>query len=174
MNKLLISAIGVLVLVGGGCEKQVVQQKNTVEQAATMAVYSNTVGKYSFSYPETVYLIGIPGGDPVQPSSLAVDLLRKGTIEPIGLNFLLIKSTVYPESKLAELTKKYFDDKAVKTKQITINEFSGWEVSLVDKPTGRLNGFIYIPHGSYELIIFEYLEADQEASAILQSLHPIK
>ncbi len=162
--------------VGGGCEKQLIQQKSASDQAIAMATYSNTLGGYSFSYPKSLQLGAV---NSAVSENIAVYNVPSGTDLPDNafpaLEFKIIKTTVYPESKIEVLKKEYFKDRKTKVAPLKINDMSGWVITQTESideffPYARV---LYFPKGSGELLVFDF-NNDEITEQIINSLKTVK
>lgn len=171
--KKIIFAVAAFLFLGAGC-----QQPTPIVTAPTVSeiVYTNSIGDYSFSYPDTFSLVSNLYGEKASSTDQYVYLIaNEGTKKNLGLEFILEKTTVYPESKLNELKKKYFPSIKTELQQIKINSLSGWElVGEVSGKSDQAHNLLYFPHGSYELLVLEFSEDNSVKKGIINTLKSTK
>lgn len=73
------------------------------------------------------------------------------------------------------MAKENFVDLKTSTKQVKINDLTGWELSINEKnPYSNLRRILYFPNGEYELIVREYYDQNTTKDAIINSLKIVK
>ncbi len=177
-------------LLGAGCKESglptfntntpaniaVGEQKPYASQQSEIKEYVNTTGDYSFSYPSFIrHLEARDQKLSLESDEVFLIIARADQPLPDGaspvISFKLIKTTVYPEHKIGLIAGEYFKGYKTSSKQIKINNLSGWEISSNDVDYFRI---LYFPRANNELLVLDYSGGGEPDEEIISTLKSIK